>query len=70
MMCFDEFRDYFYEQLKELKYSGPIDEDWLEWEWRQERDPQIVAEEFVAEMREEDLDFMPKEETGNNLEED
>ena len=70
MMRFDEFIDYFYEQLKELKYSGPIDEDWLEWEWRQERDPQIAAEEFVAEMREEDLDFMSKEETGNNLEED
>lgn len=70
MMRFDEFRDYFYEKLKELKYSGPVDEDRLEWEWRQERDPQIVAEEFVAEMREEDLDFMPKEETGNNLEED
>lgn len=70
MMRFDEFRDYFYEQLKELKYSRPVDEDWLEWEWRQERDPQIVAEEFVAEMREEDLGFMPKEETDNNLEED
>lgn len=70
MMCFDEFRDYFYEQLNELKYFSPVDEDWLEWEWRQERDPQIVAKEFVAEMREEDLGFMPKEETGNNLEED
>lgn len=70
MMRFDEFRDYFYEQLKELKYFRTVDEDWLEWEWQQERDPQIVAEEFVAEMREEDLGFMPKEETGNNLEED
>ena len=38
-----------------------FDEDWLEWERQQERDPQIVAE---------DLDFMSKEETGNNLEED